>query len=95
MMIRRFVLVVGFVGAVAACPKAEPVKSCESTDDCPSGWICLAKKCANPRASALIVNPGSAVTPVKVQKEVEQIQNKYMGGVDKMMQKTTEEPPPQ
>src|SRR5262249_19876665 len=64
--------------ALAACKQhrgtaaSQQPDHCTSNADCADGWVCLAEKCADPRASALYSDPASAVTPDKVQRQLEQ-----------------------
>ena len=52
-------------------PPAEP-KPCHSNDDCTAPQICLAYECTDPRPGAIYTDPGNAVTPDKVKKDVEE-----------------------
>jgi hypothetical protein len=48
-------------------------KPCTEDRDCPRGWVCLAKECADTSHSGFYKHPENAVTPAKVKKHAEQI----------------------
>jgi hypothetical protein len=80
------------LGCVAACKggkkkEAEPAEAtaCSSDDDCEDGWVCLAKKCANPSSGAIYDDPANAVTPEKVQQQVEQTGQQHEKDIDKAL----------
>ncbi len=83
----RFVAIALMVLALCGCKdkKKEPppeaadtAEECEATADCDHGEICLAGKCAGTSQKTIITDPGNAVTPDKVKREIENI-NKAAG----------------
>lgn len=84
---RRVAIALLFVASAAGCHRfkknaaadddAGPAAgattlACQATADCPSGWVCMAQRCTDPRSKAIYTDPANAVTPGKVRKEVEQ-----------------------
>lgn len=82
-------------GAGCGKTKPEPAASagpvaCQSNDDCAkvkAGMVCLARQCADRSTRALYDdNPSNAVTPEKVQREVEQRQADHEQQVDRALE---------
>jgi hypothetical protein len=57
-------------GTSSSAPDAS--LACSSKDDCPTAWVCLAGRCADPSTAAWVEHPSNAVTPQKVKEDVEQ-----------------------
>ena len=60
--------------------------SCASNSDCPEKWICLASRCANPSSAAIYTDPSKAVTPDKVEREVEQVGQRHEQAIDEQVE---------
>jgi hypothetical protein len=69
-------------GAVTAPAAA----SCASDSDCPEKWVCLASRCANPSSSAIYTDPSRAVTPDKVEREMEQVGQQHEQDIDRQVE---------
>jgi hypothetical protein len=80
--------------AVSACkgkpePAAEPPPppaSCATASDCPEHWVCLGGRCTDPSSTAIYSDPSNAVTPDKVEREVEQAGQKHEQDVDRAVE---------
>ncbi len=67
------------LGMASGCrgkPPAEAgpkkARACNTSDDCETGWVCLANACADMRSKAIYTDTANAVTPDKVKRELEQ-----------------------
>jgi hypothetical protein len=93
MSLRVLALAAALAGAtlgLAACekktgPAAPEAHACRENSDCAGGWLCLNGKCASMKSSTIYADPENVATPQKVKKEVERLQDKAMGRVDKTM----------
>lgn len=56
--------------------------ACESNSDCESGMICLAGECASMKGTDIYTNTGSAVTPDKVKRHLDQVQKNAQKRMD-------------
>lgn len=73
-------------GAEAAPASTSGPASCASDTDCPEKWICLASRCANPGPAAIYTDPSVAVTPDKVEGEVEQVGQRHEQDIDEQVE---------
>jgi hypothetical protein len=71
-------------------PAAEPAPaaavSCGGNSDCPETWICLAGKCTDPSEGAIYSDPSNAVTPDKVEREMEQLGQQRDQDIDRRIE---------
>ncbi|MSP60841.1 MAG: hypothetical protein EXR72_10960 [Myxococcales bacterium] len=89
-------LLLALLLGLAGCPKSPSAevagpKECASNIDCPRGWVCLAKKCANATHGAIFTDTSNAVTPGKVKDEVEQQLKAHDDKMDNLMKKAAEQ----
>ncbi len=60
--------------------------SCSGNADCAENWICLAGKCTNPSEGAIYSDPSNAITPDKVEREMEQIGQQRDQDIDRRIE---------
>lgn len=65
-------------------PATEKV-ACESNEDCQTGWACLDGECASTVTKDIYADPGNAVTPEKVKRELEKRTKQHADRVDKVL----------
>jgi len=85
------------VALLLACGKSKPAAerkptTCKQNSDCAEGWVCLARKCADPSGKAVYMDPAHAVTPDKVRDEVEDVQKRHDDDIDERMKKAEQDP---
>jgi hypothetical protein len=82
-------------GAPAPAAQQAPAApaSCADRSDCPETWICLAGKCTNPSEAAIYSDPANAITPDKVEREMEQIGQQRDQEIERRIE-GVEGPPP-
>lgn len=77
-------------GQSAPAPAAEQAPaaavSCAGNSDCPETWICLAGKCTNPSEGAIYSDPSNAITPDKVEREMEQLGQQRDQDIDRRIE---------
>lgn len=61
----------------------EPV--CESNSDCEAGMVCLAGECASAKGTDIYTNTKSAVTPDKVKRHMEQVNENAQKRADELL----------
>lgn len=57
----------------AAEEETTEVSTCESNADCAQGEVCLAKECASAASGAIYTDPSNAVTPDKMLKHMDMV----------------------
>jgi len=70
-----------------AAPAGAARRACETDQDCPARWLCLAGACADPSSKAVYTDPKNAVTADKVKKHVEQVNDQHDKAMDDVMKK--------
>jgi hypothetical protein len=85
---RRTILLLLFLGACTKKPAPPHAPAmCKENGDCDAPLVCLSGTCTDPRSSAFFLDPKSAVTPDKVKRQVEGIQDQH----DKKLEKVIED----
>ena len=88
---RRLVIIAVSVGLLGACsdkknPAEEPeIAKCESNEDCEQGEVCLANECASAASGAIYTDPSKAVTPDKVKRHVDMINEQAQKRADEIL----------
>jgi hypothetical protein len=59
---------------------------CEDNSDCEQGWVCLAGECSNAGSGAVYSDTKHAVTPDKVRKHLDQVNDKAQKRTDEMLE---------
>jgi len=67
-------------------PKPPAPAACAANADCPEHWVCLASRCTDPGSTAIYSDPSNAVTPEKVEREVEQVGEKHQRDIDQAVE---------
>ena len=70
----RLLVVLAVSSVLAGCESNKPPPppgACKADPDCADGWVCLAGRCTDPAAGAIITDPSNAVTPDKIKRELE------------------------